>query len=349
MPMSNGLPSLFTRHPENPIVVPGERSWRMATVFNPGVLHENGRFYLYERTAGDLRPFKCFIGMRESEDGVHFKESRPEPVITPTMCGSAHGSVQDPRVAKIDGRYWMTFAFRPYAWNSHPTGLGVPHSFQPEIEGWDGDPASNQTRSGLAVSDNLYDWSFHSWITPDTIDDRDVILFPERIGGKYVVLRRPLGFVDASHKTPMRGCIQLSVSDDLARWSEPEIIVEPEFAWENNRIGGSTPPIKTDEGWLILYHGVETLDPAVKRVVYRLGAVMLDLEDPRKIVARPKDFIMEPEAYYERFGLYIPNVVFPSANVVVDGNVFLYYGCCDTSIGLATAPLQALVDFTMGR
>jgi predicted GH43/DUF377 family glycosyl hydrolase len=163
------------------------------------------------------------------------------------------------------------------------------------------------------------------------------------------VLRRPLPFVEASHKTAMRGSIQMSVSDDLKTWSQPEVVVEPAYPWENNRIGGSTPPIKTDEGWLILYHGVETTHPAVKRVIYRMGALMLDLENPRKVIARHPDFIMEPETYYEKFGAYIPNVIFPTANVVKDGTIYLYYGVCDTAIALANAPLRDVVDLVMGR
>jgi beta-1,2-mannobiose phosphorylase / 1,2-beta-oligomannan phosphorylase len=346
--MSTGR-SIFQRHPANPIVVPGQQPWRRATVFNPGVIYENGKFYMYERAAGGLRPFICTVGMLESQDGVHFELSRPDPVFTPEMCGSKIGSVQDPRVVKIDDTYYMTFAYRPYAWNSHPTGVGVPQSFQPEVPGWDGNPRNNQTRSGLATSKNLYDWQFHSWITSPEIDDRDVILFPERINGQYVVLRRPLPYVESNHKGPMRGTIQMSFSDDLKTWTAPEVIVEPEFDWENNRIGGSTPPLKTSEGWLVVYHGVETVDASVKTVIYRAGLLMLDLENPRKVIARLPDFVMEPEFYYEKFGTYIPNVVFPTGNVVKDGIVYLYYGCCDTSIGLATAPLQTLVDMVMGR
>jgi predicted GH43/DUF377 family glycosyl hydrolase len=186
-------------------------------------------------------------------------------------------------------------------------------------------------------------------VTEPELDDRDLLLFPEKIGGKYMVLRRPLPFVDSSHKTPMRGTIQLSESDDLKTWTKPEIIIEPEFPWESNRIGGSTPPIKTEDGWLILHHGVETLRAETKTVVYRLGAIMLDLENPRKIVGRCPDYIMEPEAYYERFGAYIPNVVFPTAAIVKDELIHLYYGACDTAIGLATCSLKDVVDLVMGR
>src|ERR1041385_3372936 len=103
----------FERHPENPIIFPGLYPWRMATVFNPGViLDDDCRFYLYERAAGRPRPFYCYIGLLASDDGVHFTHGSDQPVFTPEMAGSVHGSVQDPRVVKIDGKYYMTYAYR---------------------------------------------------------------------------------------------------------------------------------------------------------------------------------------------------------------------------------------------
>ena len=123
--------------------------------------------------------------------------------------------------------------------------------------------------------------------------------------------------------------------------------MRPEYKWEDNRIGGSTVPIRTDAGWLLLYHGVETQDAAVRRVCYRLGAALLDLEDPRRVIARCPRFVMEPEEYYEKFGLYIPNAIFPTAGVVVDGLLHLYYGACDTAICLATVPLDELVEHVL--
>ena len=337
----------FERHPANPIVTPGIDPWRMATVFNPGVLlDDDGRFYMYERAAGGLRPFHCYIGLLESDDGVHFTHVSDQPVFTPAMAGSEYGSVQDPRVVKIGGLYYMTYAFRPYAWNSHPTGIGVPESFEPIFPGFSGRPEDNMTRSGIAVSEDRVHWRHHCWATPRDLDDRDVILFPEKIDGRFAMLRRPLQFVGPQYGTDYPG-IWICFSEDLEKWSEPKLLIKPEFAWEDNRIGGSTPPIKTEHGWLVLYHGVENQDPAIRRVCYRLGAMMLDLEDPSRVIARAPHFLMEPEMYYERFGLYIPNVIFPTANVVKDGLLYLYYGVCDTAIALATVTLEGLVDHVL--
>ena len=341
------MSGLLRRHPENPIVTPGKYEWRMATVFNPGVLYEDGHFYLYERTAGGLRPFHCYIGLLESDDGVHFEHVVDEPVFTPEMAGCKYGSVQDPRVVRIEDTYYMTYAYRPYAWESHPTGLGVPESYEVRYPGFSGRSEENQTRSGIAVSTDRVHWQHHCWATPKEVDDRDVILFPEKIGGRFAMLRRPLQFVTPDHSMVQAidvPGIWLTFSDDLQTWSDPVRIAQPEQDWEGGRIGGSTPPIRTDAGWLVFFHGVEDLYPPTRRVCYRLGAMLLDLEDPTRVLARTREPLMEPEMYYERFGLYIPNVIFPTGNVVVGSEIYLYYGVCDTAIALATAPLQAVID-----
>ncbi len=340
-------PNLFERHSLNPIVVPGQHDWRRAVVFNPGVLYEDGKFYMYERAAGGLRPFHCYIGMLESDDGVNFQCVGDQPVFTPEMAGSKYGSVQDPRVVKIDDTYYMTYAYRPFAWNSHPTGIGVPESFEPVFEGFSGRSEDNLTRSGIAVSKDKYTWEHFSWATPKEIDDRDVILFPEKINGRFAALRRPLSYVGSEYGTDRPG-IWISFSEDLHEWTAPELVAKPEFPWESGRIGGSTPPIRTAEGWLVFHHGVDVEDAAARRVVYRMGAMLLDLEDPRKVLRRCPDVLMAPDTYYERFGLYIPYVVFPTANIVKDGMIYLYYGVCDTAIALATAPLDTVLKRVLG-
>ncbi len=336
----------FKRHPQNPVIRPGLYDWRMAVTFNPGVLYEDGKFYLYERTAEKLRPFHCTIGLLQSDDGVHFQHVIDQPVWTPKMAGSHYGSVQDPRVVKMDDLYYMTYAFRPYAWDCFPTGLGIPDSREGVYPGFSGDSKDNQTRSGIAVSKDKIHWQHFCWPTPKEMDDRDVILFPEKINGQYALLRRPLGYVGPDVK-PALAAIRICFSDDLIHWSNPELLIEPQFEWEGRRIGGSTPPIKTDAGWLTFYHGVEEVEPKTRRVIYRLGVMLLDLNDPLQVIARCPHFIMQPEHYYEKTGLYIPNVIFPTAAVVVDEILHLYYGCCDTAIGLATINVNDLVEYVM--
>ncbi len=333
----------ITRCPENPVVRPGLFDWRRAATMNPAALYDEGKFYLYERAAGGLRPFHCYIGMLESDDGVHFRHVQDQPVLTPEMCGCKYGSVQDPRTVRIGDTYYMTFAFRPYAWSSHPTGVGVPESHQFEWPGVSFRDEDNQSQSGIAVSRDRIHWEIVGWVNPKTIDDRNVILFPEKIGGKFAVLRRPSPFVSTQAQHTVHPAVQLSYSADLVEWSEPQVVIRPQFAWEDNRIGGSTPPIKTQQGWLVLYHGVQSIFPPTRRVVYRMSAMLLDLQDPTKVLARCPEPIMEPTEYYEHHGLYIPHVIFPTGAVVKDGLVYIYYGVCDTAIAMATVPLSDLL------
>lgn len=335
---------MFQRHPDNPIVRPGLYPWRQAVTFNPGVCVWRGKYLMLERAAGNLRPFQCVLGLLESDDGVRWRHLSDQPVLTPADLGCEHGSVQDPRLCVVDDTLYLTVAYRPYAWHSNPTGVGVPDSHQGAYPGFDGDGSKNQTRSGVLRSHDGRTWELLSWVNPPDLDDRDVILFPRKIGGRWCVLRRPSGLVTTHAKHAQAAGMALSWSDDLCTWSPLEELAWPEFAWESNRIGGSVQPIETERGWLVLYHGVETLRAETRMVCYRLGAMLLDIDEPTRILARCPEPIMEPETYYERTGLYIPNVIFPCAAVLIgDDELRLYYGCCDTAIALATASLKAIL------
>jgi predicted GH43/DUF377 family glycosyl hydrolase len=195
--------------------------------------------------------------------------------------------------------------------------------------GWGGTP--------LAVSDDLLSWEDRGLVTPIDVDDRDCVLFPERIGGRYAMLRRPLHYVGGAYGVA-RPSIWLSYSDDLVTWDEARLVATVEQEWEGVKIGAGATPLPTAAGWLLIYHGVDD------QANYRTGAMLLDLADPARVLTRTPAPIMVPEHAYERVGLIIPRVVFPSANVVRDGIVYVYYGCCDTVIALATTPLDSLLD-----
>ncbi len=329
----------ITRYPGNPIVIPGGQSWRAVATFNPGVvLDDDGTFHMLERACSSLAPLKCQLGLLSSQDGFHFQHAVKWPVFTPEQLGTPRGTIEDPRVVKIDGTFYMTYVHRNVASSCHPTGLGVPVYTGPDDVA-PNDP--NNYRTGIAKSSDMKEWENLGLITPPDLDDRDCILFPEKIKGRYAMLRRPLNFVG-----PEYGCSQpsiwLSYSDNLRNWGDPTLVATVENdTWEARRIGASTPPIKTKEGWLMLYHGVD------KETVYRLGVMLLDRANPGKVIARSPEFIMEPEAYYEKVGLIIPRVVFPTANVVKDDLLYIYYGCADTCISVATVPLADLLAYVL--
>lgn len=330
------------RSKHNPIVVPGGAPWRKVSTFNPGVIIHNNKFYLYERAAGSLRPFQTVIGLQVSDDGEHFTLASEQPVFTGEMLGYKTASVEDARVVYLDNKFYMVYAMQPYQFDCWPNGAGVPRYYPENYAEWANTHTEPMiTRSGIAVSDDGINFKPLCYTTPPEIDDRDNALFPEKINGRYALLRRPMQYVGEKYGTPIPG-MWISYSEDLHTWTDPKLVAVAEnIKWEGTKIGAAATPLKTDAGWLVLYHGVD------EQSIYRVGAMMLDLEDPSKVIARTKKFIMEPKEYYERVGLVIPNVVFPTANVVKDGLVYIYYGCCDTSIGLATVPLDELVAHVM--
>lgn len=324
---------------ENPIVVPGIHDWRKAAVFNPGVLYRDGKFLMYERAAGSLLPFITSIGLLESEDGIHFKMAQDEPVFTGDMLGFPQGSVEDARVVEIDGKIYMCYALQPYAFDCHPTGYTLPEYVPEKYPQWKENHTEYMiTRSGIAVSEDGRKFEQLCYTTPAEIDDRDNVLFPEKINGKFALLRRPMQYVGEKYGTEYPG-IWISYSDDLMEWSEPTLVATAEnLEWEGTKIGAAATPLKTEKGWLLFYHGVDCSN------VYRVGVMLLDLDDPSKVIGRAKNFVMEPETYYERHGLVIPNTIFPTSALYKDGEVYLYYGCCDTCISLAKVSLEEIMQ-----
>jgi len=321
----------LTRHPANPIVTAGEEPWRRVASFNPGVvLDADGTFYMLERACESLDPLKCSVGLLSSQDGVSFELVQTTPVLKPEDFDAPEGTVEDPRVVKIDGVFYMTFVFRRVVSGCIPNGVGVPGYTNIPGQGLD---EGNPYRTGIVKSRNLKDWEFLGFIPTDSNHDRDNVLFPGKIGGRYAMLRRPSDYVG-----PEYGCdrpsIWISFSEDLKDWTDPELVATPQADWECQKIGAGTCPALTEKGWLMVYHGVDDDH------VYRAGLMLLDQEDPRKVIGRTEAFIMEPETYYEKFGLIIPRVIFPSAFVVKDDTLFVYYGCTDTATSLATAPMS---------
>ncbi len=326
------------RYEGNPIVTPGGRPWRRITTFNPGVVLHDGRFWMLERACSSLAPLYCQFGLLVSDDGTHFEHVRDEPVFTAGMLGTPRGTVEDPRLLRLDDAFYMTYVHRNYTASCFPNGRSVPDYHDPTCV-----PAGelNNYRSGLARSEDLVHWEDLGLFTPPEVDDRDCTLFPAKVNGRYAMLRRPMHYVGDAYGCD-RPSIWLGYSDDLEHWSEPTLVAAAEHPeWEGVKIGAAAEPLPTDEGWLMLYHGVD------RGGVYRVGVMLLDREDPTRVIARAPEPIMEPEEYYERTGLIIPNVIFPSANVNKDGTIYVYYGCTDTCISLATVGEGELLDHVL--
>ena len=329
----------LTRFDGNPILQPNPRArWESACVCNPAAWYDGKKVSLLYRGAPDDAEHIIYFGLAESRDGLHFRRVSRQPVFGPSADGFDAGCVEDPRIVKFGPTFYVTYATRlappgPYYRTKKPLYYHVPrHLKQSDSPAAAG---TNLTRTGLAATTDFKRWHRLGPITPADVDDRDVVIFPEKVGDNFVMLHRPVTWVG-----PAYGCakpsIWISTSTDMLRWTHSEILAESEFDWENGKVGGSTPPIKTPAGWLTLYHAVDHTK------TYRVGAMLLDLKKPSRILARLPYPILEPEMDYERRGL-VKNVVFPCGNVVIRDTLYVYYGGADTCCCVATTNLKELV------
>ncbi len=320
--MSNILTSspLIHRHLANPILSPQDVPYHPLLVFNVGVTRFQGRYIMAFRNdygaGSSIDITRSDIGLAFSDDGVRWKvQDRP--------CFRLHDEeilrAYDPRLTVIDGCCTMCFAV--------DTLHGI--------------------RAGIAVTDDFEKFEILTLSLPD---NRNVVLFPERIGGKYIRLDRP--FPVYSRQSAESFDIWLSESPDLCYWGNSSLLLGAErIPWANRKIGPGAPPVKTPHGWLVVFHAVD-FDPQrgkngwedrwQKR--YTAGIMLLDLHDPRKIIGISPKPLMVPEASYETSDGFRNNVIFPTGMILEDsGEVKIYYGAADTVTCLATASVDDLL------
>lgn len=300
---------VITRHPENPILTAAHFpvGSGVIRVFNSGVIKARGRYWMACRT--EDAALRNRIWMAESRDGVHFVP-RPAPVVLPhedpEFAEYTAGMYYDPRITEIDGVYYLMHA----AHSGHGCRLSLLQTTDFERFQWLGFVSETDNRNGL--------------------------LFPEKIRGSYARLDRPNTGGDF-------GDIWVSYSPDLIHWGRSRCVLRnSEVRWAWSKIGPGAVPIRTPQGWLAIFHGVRTQCKA--HYVYQLGVCLLDLEDPSRVVARADEAILWPEEAYELMG-QTPSVVFTSGAVVEDdGSLKLYYGGADTVMCLATTTVERLVE-----
>jgi len=296
---------LIQRYEGNPILRP-EQIPDASAVFNSGFAEHEGKTYGVLR----IEQLSGLQSMRvaESTDGIDFRV-RNEHILVPEAEPMATylEACYDPRITKIDDTYYITYA--------------AENRFGCQI--------------GLARTQD-----FETFEIIDTIaepDNRNIVLFPRKIRGMYWRLDRPF--------SGMQGGIWVSQSPDLIHWGRHRCIMESRrFHWDRGKIGPGAPPIETDEGWLVLYHGTT---PSCNGLMYRVGVALLDLEDPTRVIARPKGFLLSPYELYEQVG-NVPNVCFPCAAIPKpDGTLWIYYGGADTVLCLALAKIRDLLDWCL--
>lgn len=336
--MAKGFTMKLIKYKNNPILKPDTNNeWENLCVLNPAVWYEQSEdtFHMLYRAAGDTERHYIYLGYAKSQDGFNFSRQK-EPALIPDYDGSDGGGIEDPRIIKIEDCYYVTYASRPYApgryWLDMPKPWMNPPKECPAFLKY------NMTLTHLAYTYDFKNFKKLGRITDSRYDDRDVILFPEKINGRYAKLSRPMQWQGKGYpcKNPS---IWISFSDNLMEWYEkPQLLYEGKQWWEDLKTGGSCPPIKTKYGWFFIYHGVSKKDKA-----YRTGAMLLDLNNPLKIIGRTKDFIMEPEYDYETKGFY-NGCVFPTANVIKDNTLYVYYGAGDKVVCAATCDFDNILN-----
>jgi predicted GH43/DUF377 family glycosyl hydrolase len=277
-------------------------------VFNSGIAKYNGIYMMVCRVENSALFDRFWIA--ESPDGYHFKP-RPKPVDMPyddpEFKEYASSMIYDPRVTKIGDAYYIVHAA---------------HS-------------GHTCRLSLVKTKDFKEFQWMGFISET--DNRNGVLFPEKINGLYARLDRPNTGADT-------GDIWVSYSPDLIFWGKSECVFRnwQGIRWAWAKIGPGAVPIKTPEGWLTIFHGVRWQGKA--HFVYQLGVCLLDLEDPSKVKAIAEDAILIPEEQYELVG-QTPSVVFTCGAVAEDnGEVKIYYGGADTVQCLATTSLTRLLD-----
>jgi len=293
----------------NPILTKKDIPYPVETVHNAGVTKLGNKYVMLFRS--HLRSGRSIIGMAQSDDGYQFTPW-PKPFLTPAEEGvfkeyEEYG-VEDARITAIEGRCLITYS----AYSRH----GV--------------------RIGLAETKDFKTVRRISLITE--ADHRNAVIFPEKVNGLFARLDRP-------HSELNPWSIWISYSPDLKFWGASKAVMKPvKYHWDEMKIGPGAPPIKTEKGWLSIYHGVFS---TMSGCVYRLGVALHDLEDPSKVLGIGDSWILQPEDAWEVTG-YVPNVVFSCGAVSEsDGTVKIYWGAADSVMCVGTAALEDLVSLCL--
>lgn len=322
----------IVRYKKNPILMPRGYEWESIEVFNPAVLYVDSRIHLFYRAVGDYQYYISCLGHAVFDEELNLIKRYNEPCFKPDVKLWEH-SIEDARITEIEGEFYMTYviALTPIPPDAVRIRYGIPKT-QRAI-----------TRVGLAKIDK----DFHNFnrlgiITPYDGDERDVVLFPERINGKYIALHRPKNWIGPDYG-PVRPSIWFAEFKEQS-WimSGHKLVMEPKEDWESLKIGVGAPPLKTEKGWLLIYHGVD----ASRK--YSAGAALLDLQEPWKVIARTQEPFMVPQEEYEING-DVPNVIFPEAAIVIRDELIIFYGGADKVCCAVKVNLNSFLETLLGN
>lgn len=319
----------LARHSANPLIGPeGGGPWESVGTFNPAVLQDDDRIHIMYRALDHSGMSR--VGYASSSDGISIDERHAEPAYWPRAAfeagqgepaynswsdefasGGGWGGVEDPKITAIDGKVYITYV-------AHP-GYGPPRLAMSSIS-----------------QDDFRNHRWDNWEEPRLISEPGVvnksgIILPEKIDGRYVIFHRV--FPD----------ILIHYTDDLenlgrSEWldSHDSIATRPD-GWDSRKLSIGATPIRINEGWLVIYHAVDDKDDGK----YKIGAMILDINDPSKVIARTNQPILEPEMPYENEWKY--GIAYPSGAAIISDSLHVYYGGGDRHVCVATAPLQSFI------
>lgn len=303
-PKENTQPFIW-RYDQNPII-PRDAIPSSNSIFNSAVVPHEGAYAGVFRCDNQAREMNIFAGF--SQDGLRWNIEH-DPI---QFVGADEEILRmeyryDPRVCKIDDVYYITWC---NGYHGPTIGVGYTRDFK----------------------------EFFQMENAFLPYNRNGVMFPRKIGGNFAMLSRPS---DTGHTA--FGDIFYSQSPDLVYWGKHRHVMSRTEGWQSTKIGAGPIPIETDEGWLMIYHGVLT---SCNGYVYAYGVALLDLDEPWKVIRRGRNYLMTPQTLYECVG-DVPNVAFPCAALTdsATGRIAIYYGCADTVTGLAFTTVDRLFDF----
>lgn len=316
MRLTGVTPPKLTKYQHNPILEPiHDHAWESEAVLNPAAFYDNGIAHIVYRAISN--DGTSSMGYAQSKDGFTITERLTMPIYLPRndfeikAKPNVGSGAEDPRITVIGDTIYVLYT------------------------AYDGVHPPRVAMSSIKKEDfhaGRWLWREPVLISPPGIDDKDACIFPDKINDKYVIFHRidndiVIDYVDSLEQF------------DGHTWLRcMEYIPLRERYWEAEKVGLAAPPIKTEHGWFMLYHGVGKIDHE-----YRVGAMLLDLEKPSKVISRLDYPLLEPQLPFERYGL-VPNVVFPCGNIVIDKTLFVYYGGADKVVCVATIPFDEIIN-----
>jgi predicted GH43/DUF377 family glycosyl hydrolase len=300
---------LFVRHPSNPILTADDVPYPSNTAFNPGAARVGDDTVLLVRVE-DLRGISSLVVAR-SADGVTDWRVEETPLLAPDPGHPEEvWGCEDPRLVYLAEREEWAITYTAYSRRGPLVSLAVTKDFR------------TVRRLGPVMPP----------------DDKDAALFPRRFDGRWIMIHRP---------SPLQGLAHMwiSYSPDLRHWGDHEVLLEAREGawWDANKIGLGPPPLATELGWLVMYHGAHT---TASGPIYRVGLALLDLQQPQVVLRRSDEWLMGPITNYESVG-DVDKVIFPNGWVLDEAadRLSLYYGAGDSVVGLAEARFSDLMEY----